>query len=154
MLADLRLPVCMLLLCLSGVAVTADGLTTIKSSYGPKETMARLEAEVKARGLTIFARVNHAEGAAAIGLPLRPTDLLIFGNAKGGTPLMLARQTAGIDLPLKLLVWQDEAGTTWVSFNEPEWLARRHDIDSATKAPVSALTAALKAIVQAATSTQ
>jgi uncharacterized protein (DUF302 family) len=77
--------------------------------------MSRLEAEVKAKGLTVFAHVDHAAGAAEVGLPLRATDLLIFGNAKGGTPLMQLDQTIGIDLPLKVLVWQDQAGATWLS---------------------------------------
>src|SRR5262249_16130845 len=86
---------------LTGVqAMTADGLVTVPSNHDAKETMCRLEAEVKAKGLTVFAHVDHAAGAAAVGLPLRATDLLIFGNAKGGTPLMQLDQAAGIDLPL------------------------------------------------------
>jgi uncharacterized protein (DUF302 family) len=92
--------------------MAADGLITIKSSQGPKETMERLEAAAKAKGLTIFARIDHAAGAAEVGLSLRPTELLIFGNAKGGTPLMQSDQTVGIDLPLKALVWQDASGDT------------------------------------------
>ena len=106
--------------------MAAEGLTTIKSHFGPKDTMNRLEAEVKVRGLTVFAHIDHAAGAVAVGLPLRPTDLLIFGNAKGGTPLMQSAQTIGIDLPLKVLVWQDAEGSTWLSYNDPAWLARRH----------------------------
>jgi uncharacterized protein (DUF302 family) len=82
----------------------ADGLTTVQSSFGAKETMDRLEAEVKAKGLTIFARIDHAAGAAAAGMPLRPTEVLIFGNARGGTPLMEGNQSVAIDLPLKALV--------------------------------------------------
>ena len=104
--------------------MAADGLITIKSNFGPADTMKRLEAEVKAKGLTVFAHVDHAAGAAAVGLKLRPTDLLIFGNAKGGTPLMQQAQTVGIDLPLKALVWQDEPGATWLSYNDPAYLAR------------------------------
>src|ERR1700759_3847596 len=100
-------------------AMATDGLITIKSSFGPEDTMKRLEAEVKAKGLTVFAHVDHAAGAAAVVLSLRPTDLLIFGNAKGGTPLMQATQSIGIDLPLKALVWQDEAGATWLGFHHP-----------------------------------
>src|SRR5271170_3987223 len=99
-------------------AMAADGLITIASSNGPKDTMARLEAEVKAKGLTVFAHVDHAAGAAAAGVTLRPTDLLIFGNAKGGTPLMQSVQTIGIDLPMKVLVWQDVSGKTWLSYND------------------------------------
>ena len=83
--------------------MAADGLITLRSGYGPGETMNRFEAEVRAKGMTVFARVDHAAGAASVGLPLRPTDLLIFGNARAGTPLMQSVQTIGIDLPLKAL---------------------------------------------------
>src|SRR5258705_9460687 len=105
------------------------GLTSIPSSFGPKETMDRLIAEIEAKGLQVFARIDHAAGAAEAGLALRPTELIIFGNARGGTPLMQASQTAGIDLPLKVLVWQDAAGQTWLSYNEPNWMAQRHHLD-------------------------
>src|SRR5215467_5096707 len=106
-------------ICLSGAhAMAAEGLTTIKSTFGPEETMYRLEAEVKARGMTIFAHIPHAKGAAAAGIPLRPNDLLIFGNAKVGTPLMQLAPTIGIDLPLKVLVWQDAEGSTWLSYTD------------------------------------
>src|SRR6201990_1587917 len=132
-------------------AMATDGLITIKSSFGPEDTMKRLEAEVKAKGLTVFAHVDHAAGATAVGMNLRPTDLLIFGNAKGGTPLMQQAQTVGIDLPLKALVWQDEAGTTWLSYNDPAWLARRHGLDGSTKTVVAAMSGALKAITAKAT---
>jgi uncharacterized protein (DUF302 family) len=94
--------------------MAVDGLTSLRSVHGPKDTMNRLEAEVKARGMTVFARIDHAEGAANVGLSLRLTELLIFGNAKGGTPLMQSVQTIGIDLPLKALVWQDAADDTWM----------------------------------------
>jgi uncharacterized protein (DUF302 family) len=127
-------------------AMAADGLITIKSSFGPDETMKRLEAEVKAKGLTVFAHVDHAAGAAAVNLPLRPTDLLIFGNAKGGTPLMQQVQTIGIDLPLKALVWQDGSGTTWLSYNDPTYLAHRHGVGDAAKGATTAIAAALNAI--------
>jgi uncharacterized protein (DUF302 family) len=131
--------------------MAADGLTTIRSSYGPKDTMERLEAAVKAKGLTVFARIDHAAGAAEVGLSLRPTELLIFGNAKGGTPLMQSKQTIGIDLPLKALVWQDEAGDTWLSYNDPSWLAKRHGLGHQVEAAVSAMTAALNALATSAT---
>jgi uncharacterized protein (DUF302 family) len=132
--------------------MAADGLITMKSHFEPKETMARLEAAVKARGLTVFAHIDHAAGAAEVGLPLRPTDLLIFGNARGGTPLMQPVQTIGIDLPLKALVWRDEAGTTWLSYNDPVWIARRHGAGSDGQAAVRGMAAALDAIATAATS--
>ena len=95
--------------------MAADGLITMASSFSAKETMDRLEAEVKAKGLTVFARIDHAAGAIEAGLPLRPTAVLIFGNAKGGTPLMQANQAIGIDLPLKALVFEDAAGKVWLS---------------------------------------
>ncbi len=131
--------------------LATHGLITIKSSFGPEETMKRLEAEVKAKGLTVFAHVDHAAGAAAAGLPLRPTDLLIFGNAKGGTPLMQQAQTIGIDLPLKALVWQDAQGATWLSYNDPAYLAGRHGVGEPAKAAITGMTAALHAIATGAT---
>lgn len=131
--------------------MAAEGLITIKSSFGPEDTMKRLEAEVKAKGLTVFAHVDHAAGATAVGLPLRPTDLIIFGNAKGGTPLMQQAQTIGIDLPLKALVWQDEQGATWLSYNDPAYLAGRHGVGESAKAVVTAMTGALRAIATKAT---
>jgi uncharacterized protein (DUF302 family) len=134
--------------------MAADGLTTLRSSNGPKETMDRLEADVKAKGLTVFARIDHTAGAAAVGLALRPTELLIFGNAKGGTPLMQSVQTIGIDLPLKALVWQDASGDTWLSYNDPSWLAKRHGLGPEVAATVNALTAALAALAKAATTSQ
>jgi uncharacterized protein (DUF302 family) len=133
-------------------AMAADGLMTIRSIYGPEETMNRFEAEVRAKGMTVFAHVDHAAGAAAVGLPLRPTDLLIFGNAKGGTPLMQSAQTIGIDLPLKALVWQDASGGTWLSYNDPAWLAKRHGLGHEAEATVNALAAALGALAKTATS--
>ena len=126
--------------------MSADGLITVSSSFGPEETMKRLEAEVRAKGMTVFARVDHAAGAAEAGLPLRPTDLLIFGAARGGTPLMQAAQTIGIDLPLKALVWQDEEGKTFLSYNDPAYLAHRHGLADQVKPVVDTMTAVLKAI--------
>ena len=132
-------------------AMAAEGLTTIPSSFGPQDTMNRLEAAVKAKGMTVFARIDHAAGASAVGLSLRPTEVLIFGNAKAGTPLMQSVQTVGIDLPLKALVWQDTSGDTWLSYNVPAWLAERHGLSSQTEAAVGVITAALEAVARAAT---
>ena len=131
--------------------MAADGLTTLKSSHGPKETMDRLVAELQAKGLTVFARIDHAAGAKQAGLELRPTELVIFGNAKGGTPLMQANQAIGIDLPLKALVWQDASGDIWLSYNDPAWLAQRHGVGTEVDAPVKAMTAMLGAVTRAAT---
>jgi uncharacterized protein (DUF302 family) len=131
--------------------MATDGLTTIQSSFEPQKTMGRLEAAAKAKGLAVFARIDHAAGAAEVGLALRPTELLIFGNARGGTPLMQSNQTMGIDLPLKALVWQDAAGKTWLSYNDPSWLAQRHGLGAEAGATLSALAAALNALARAAT---
>jgi uncharacterized protein (DUF302 family) len=131
--------------------MAADGLITVRSSYGPNETLDRFEAEVKAKGMTVFAHIDHAAGAAAVGLPLRPTELLIFGNATGGTPLMQSAQTIGIDLPLKALVWQDASGNTWLSYNEPSWLVQRHGLGAEAQATVGAMIALLNALATAAT---
>jgi len=108
-----------------------EGLTTVPSRFRQKETMDRLANEIQAKGLTIFARIDHSAGAIDVGLTLRPTELIIFGNARGGTPLMQSAQTVGIDLPLKALVWEDAAGKTWISYNEPSWIAERHGVADA-----------------------
>jgi len=131
--------------------MVADGLLTVRSSLGPKQTMSKLEAEVKAKGMTVFARIDHAAGAKEVGMSLRPSEVLIFGNAKAGTPLMQSGQTIGIDLPLKALVWQDHAGVTWLSYNDLGWLVKRHDLGHETAHAVNAMSAALAALAKAAT---
>jgi len=124
----------------------AEGLTTLPSGLGPKETMDGLVAEVKAKGMTVFARIDHAGGAAQAGLALGPTELLVFGSAKAGTPLMQSNQAIGIDLPLKALVWQDVSGKTWLSYNDPIWLAKRHGIGAASQPVVDTMAAVLGAV--------
>jgi uncharacterized protein (DUF302 family) len=109
-------------------AQAADGLVAVKSPHSAPETMNRLEANVKQRGLNVFARIDHAAGAMKAGKTLRPTELLIFGNPQGGTPLMECAQSAGIDLPLKALVWQDDGGQVWLGYNDPAFLAQRHGV--------------------------
>jgi uncharacterized protein (DUF302 family) len=101
--------------------------------------------------MTVFAHIDHAAGAAAVGLPLRPTELLIFGDARTGTSLMQSNQLAGIDLPLKVLVWQDAAGIAWLSYQDPVFLAQRHGLDDAGKTKARAMAAALQAIANKAT---
>ncbi|MGO9135855.1 MAG: DUF302 domain-containing protein [Methylovirgula sp.] len=130
----------------------AEGLTQLISAYSAKETADRLTAEIAAKGLTLFARIDHAAGAAAVDLALRPTEVLIFGNAKGGTPLMQAQQTIGIDLPLKALIYEDAAGKTWLAYNDPAWLAQRHRIGADAAPVIAALSGALAALAKAATS--
>lgn len=132
-------------------AMSAGGLITTRSNFGPEETMKRFEAEVRAKGMTVFAHIDHAAGAAAAGMRLRPTDLLIFGGAKGGTPLMQSVQTIGIDLPLKALVWQDEAGTTFLSYNDPRYLTSRHELGDSAEPVVEAMSGALKEFAAKAT---
>jgi uncharacterized protein (DUF302 family) len=132
--------------------MAVDGLISLKSSNGPEDTMNRFEAEARAKGLTVFAHVDHAAGAAAAGLLLLPTDLLIFGSAQAGTPLMQASQTIGVDLPLKVLVWQDATGQTWLSYNDPAWLAARHGLGAAADATVVAMAGLLQSLAAAATS--
>jgi len=126
------------------------GLITVKSDHEPRETMDRLAEGVTSAGLTVFARIDHARGAAQVHLPLRPTELLIFGNAQGGTPLMQFSQTIGIDLPLKALVWQDESGTTWIAYNDPRYLAARHNLPREAKETADKMAHALAAVTAAA----
>jgi uncharacterized protein (DUF302 family) len=131
--------------------MTAEGLTTCLSSRGPKETMDRLVAAVTSRGMTVLARIDHAAAAAKAGMELRPTEVVLFGNPRAGTPLMQAVQTVGIDLPLKALVWQDEAGETWLAYNDPKWLAQRHDALVGTERSLGAMADALAAVAKEAT---
>jgi len=102
-----------------------EGIISRPSKHSVAETMNRVETILRERGIKIFARIDHSGEAAAAGLSLPPTELLIFGNPKGGTPLMLAAPTAAIDLPLKALTWQDSQGKVWLSYNDPAYLAKR-----------------------------
>jgi uncharacterized protein (DUF302 family) len=126
-----------------------DGLTVSASSYGPAATADRLAAAIVKRGMMVLARIDHASAATKVGLALRPTELLIFGNARAGTPLMQSAPTIGIDLPLKALVFQDDEGKTWVASNKPEWLAARHHLTGA-EPTLENMSEALAAIVQEA----
>ena len=117
-----------MLLCASTAALGAEGLVAIKSPFPAKETMNQFEDNAKQRGLNVFARIDHAAGAAKIGKTLRPTELLIFGNPQGGTPFMECAQSVGIDLPLKALVWEGAQGQVWLGYNDPAFVARRHDV--------------------------
>jgi uncharacterized protein (DUF302 family) len=130
----------------------ADGLITVASNFPVEETIDRLSAAATQAGLTIFARVDHTQGAASAGLPLRPTQLLLFGQACGGTPLMQEQQTAGIDLPLKALAWTDENGQTWLSYNDPEWIASRHGLGQASAGAVQSMRGGLAKLASAAAS--
>jgi uncharacterized protein (DUF302 family) len=112
-----------------GAAVSqADvaGFVTVKSAHGVKQTVARLESEVKSAGASVIATVDHAAGAAKVGGKLRPTVLVIFGNPKLGTPILQCAQTAGIDLPVRALVWEDDRGDVWLGYDDPAHIADRH----------------------------
>jgi uncharacterized protein (DUF302 family) len=103
-----------------------SGVIDVPSRYSVPETLARLQAILKEKGMTVFALVDHSGEAAKVGLEMRPTQLLVFGSPKGGTPLMVAAPRLAIDLPLKALAWQDEQGKVWLSYNSPEYLQGRH----------------------------
>jgi uncharacterized protein (DUF302 family) len=133
----------------STFVAASDGLIALKSSRSAKDTMNRLEDIVKQRGLKVFVRVDHAAGAAEVGMKLRPTEVIVFGNPKGGTPLMECAQAAGIDLPLKALVWEDASAQVWLGYNDPAWLAKRHGV--ADCPAVGNLSKALAGIAEAAT---
>jgi uncharacterized protein (DUF302 family) len=105
-----------------------SGLISIKSSHDVKTTADRLENALKGKGMTVFIRIDHAAGAQKVGMKLRSTELLIFGNPKVGTPLMQCSQSVAIDLPQKALIWEDEAGQVWLSYNDPKYLVKRHGI--------------------------
>lgn len=107
-----------------------QGLVQIASRYSMEETVQRLELAFATRGLQVFARVDHSGEAEKVGMKMRPTKLLIFGSPKAGTPLMVAAPTLAIDLPLKALVWEDESGRVWLTYNSPEYLMERHGVPS------------------------
>jgi len=119
--------------------MTDNEVTTIPSKHGVSITLDRLASMAVSKGLLIFARIDHAKGAADVGLPLRPTQLLIFGNPKGGTPLMQDRQIAGLDLPLHALAWQDEAERVWLSYCPGSVIAARHGLTPTSQAAVEAI---------------
>lgn len=122
----LKVVAALLFLAAAATSLAADGLVSVKSPHSVKDTLDRFEVAAKGKGLNVFLRVDHAAGAQKIGKTLRPTELLVFGNPQGGTPLMECAQTAGIDLPLKALAWQDAAGQVWLGYNDPRFLAVRH----------------------------
>lgn len=127
--------------------MSSNGLITVASRFSVGETLDRLTAAITSAGLLVFARINHASGAAKVGLELRPTELLIFGNPRGGTPLMQDKQTAGIDLPVKALAWEDEKGAVWLTYNEAAWLATRHDLGAESADAIKAIEAGLAKLV-------
>jgi uncharacterized protein (DUF302 family) len=121
-----------------------DGIITHPSPYSVPETLDRLEAILRAKNIKVFVRVDHGGEAEKAGLPMPPTQLLIFGNPKGGTPVMLAVPLSAIDLPLKALAWQDTEGKVWLSWNDPQYLKSRYSLPDATLAPITAATALIQ----------
>ena len=131
-------------------ALNSNGIIKIKSAHSVTETINKLETSLKQKGMTIFKRVNHTAGAKKVDLQLRPTELLIFGNPKVGTPLMLCAQTAALDLPQKALAYKDEKGQTWLAYNDPAYVANRHGIKDCEK-PLQRISAALAKFARTAT---
>lgn len=111
--------------------MTDNGIASVASPYSVDDTAQRLQAILRDRGITIFATVLHSEGAASVGLAMRPTVLVIFGHPRTGTPVMLAAPSAAIDLPLKVLIWEDGDGAVWASYNRADYLQARHTIPAA-----------------------
>jgi uncharacterized protein (DUF302 family) len=128
----------------------SEGLIVVASSFDPRQTADRLVTAVTKRGMTVLARIDHAAAAEKVGLTLRPTEVILFGNPRAGTLLMQIAQTIGIDLPLKALVWEDEAGQTWVGYNDPAWLARRHGVNAGSNQIVGIMASALGVVVREA----
>jgi uncharacterized protein (DUF302 family) len=126
-----------------------QGIKVLAASRGVDDTLDRLAILAKQRGMTVFARIDFAKDAAAAGLSMRPTQLLIIGNPVGGTPLMVATPGAALDLPLKVLAWQDESNRCWVSFNTPEYLQQRHGFPAALMANIAGLEKLVQASVRA-----
>jgi uncharacterized protein (DUF302 family) len=126
---------------------SGDGIISKPSKSSVPETLDRLEAILRAKGITVFARIDHSGEAEKVGLKMPPTQVLIFGNPKGGTPLMLAAPTSAIDLPLKALAWQDSGGSVWLSYNDPEYLKRRFGASDADIKAIVALSAVIEQAV-------
>jgi len=136
---------------LCAFAQGGDGIVTKPSRFSVETTLDRLESAVKQKGFTVFARINHAAGAAKIGKQLRPTELLIFGNPKVGTALMSSRQSAGLDLPIRVVAWEDSTGQVWLAYNAPRYLEERYRIPD-RQAVIGKMTGALKNLTDGAVS--
>jgi uncharacterized protein (DUF302 family) len=129
---------------------SGDGLVSVESAHSVKDTIDRLEASLKSAGITVFARIDHAAGAQAAGLSLRPTQVLIFGNPKAGTLLMQSRQAIGLDLPLRAVAWEDLAGKVRLTYTDVAWLARRYRLGQETEGTLAMLAIALEKFVAGA----
>ncbi len=128
----------------------SEGLITIESHFSVSRTIDRLADAAIAAGLVVFARIDHGKGARDAGLELRPTELLIFGHPRGGTPLMQDQQAAGIDLPVRALAWEDQSGQVWLGYNDTVWLARRHGLGAASAQALATMRAGTAKLVSGA----
>ncbi len=127
-----------------------DGVITLASEYPVRETVDRFASIAESRGMTVFARIDHAANAAQVGMELRPTELLVFGNPTVGTTLMQDKQTAGLDLPVKVLVWEDADSRVWLSYDSVAWIAKRHGLGTRSDASVKAIELVLATVSNAA----
>jgi uncharacterized protein (DUF302 family) len=130
------------------VSLPENGLVHLRSPYSVPETLKRLESVLHARNLTVFARIDHSGEAEKVGLTMHPTQLIIFGSPKSGTPVMVASPTVAIDLPLKALAWEDADGKVWLSYNSPEYLKRRHEIPDDLVKNIAGAGAALEKAIE------
>jgi uncharacterized protein (DUF302 family) len=141
--------VCLVGTVMNGVANAVDtNLKTTASRYSAAETIDRIEKAVVDKGMRIFARIDHGEEAKKAGLEMKPTILLIFGNPKGGTPLMVAQPTAAIDLPMKALIWEDQDGKVWLTYNTATLLSRRHGVPDDLVSKIEPVEGLLEATVK------
>jgi uncharacterized protein (DUF302 family) len=138
----------MVVLLMAGAAEAGSTLVTKPSKYSVPETIDRIEKAVTAKGMQIFTRIDHGGEAKKVGLSMRPTELLIFGNPKGGTALMVARPTTAIDLPMKALAWEDPDGKVWLTYNSPELLQERHGVPAELTSKLNPVGALLEQAVE------
>ncbi len=135
---------------LSPMALASQGMIHVKSQHSVADTASKLESLLTEKGMKVFARINHGAGAQSVGKNLRPTELVIFGNPKVGAPLMMCAQSVGIDLPQKALIWEDAQGQAWLSYNDPSYLVKRHEIAGCGEV-ISKVTKALANFAKGAT---
>jgi len=140
-------------LCMAMPVGAADGVVNVSSAFSVEETADRLVNVLKEKGMILFKRVNHTQGAQNVGLELRDTEVIIFGNPKVGTPLMQCQQSVAIDLPQKVLIWEDDQAKVWVSYNDPRYLERRHSIPGCEET-IAKIEKALDGIAKSATTQQ
>ena len=130
--------------------MSANGITDLPSKYSVAETMDRLQSLLRSKKITSFVRINQAAEAKAVGMSMRPTEILLFGDPRAGTPLMEKHPSLAIDLPLKALAWEDGSGKIWLAYNDPAWLAERHGIAQQGAAVAQAMSTALAGLAKAA----